>query len=278
MYEVDGTTIIRNGAGKIIVKVESKLITPELALKMLGKNTDNRALRSHRVDQYVRDITQGDWKINGVPIIFDENGTLRDGQHRLHAIAKAQIAMPMIVATVDYTQANFYDIGLQRRVNDIIRLENDDELSEFNDSSVISVANYFNKRSHRGKLGSKAETIELIKENKDVFLFLKRFSSKKFPRYVFPCGVKAAVCAAFKNGYDEEKLDSFGDVLASGIVSDENDVPIIRLRDYLMANSKCGGNIAQDDAYMRAQNTLKAYELGNKRAICRQASREYYTF
>lgn len=68
-------------------------ITPEIAESMLARNTRNRKIRTRGVDQYARDIENGDWKENGDAIRFDADGVLIDGQHRLTAIVAAGAAV-----------------------------------------------------------------------------------------------------------------------------------------------------------------------------------------
>jgi len=61
---------------------EVMTITPEIAIKMLSKNTSNRPLNQKHIAFLVRDIKAGRWKLNGDAIRFGENALL-DGQHRL---------------------------------------------------------------------------------------------------------------------------------------------------------------------------------------------------
>lgn len=73
-------------------------ITPDMAVEWLQTaNTENRRIRSAWVDTLAREITEGRWMMTGDPIRFDERGILIDGQHRLSAIARTQIAVPLYV-------------------------------------------------------------------------------------------------------------------------------------------------------------------------------------
>ena len=61
-----------------------EFITPEIAQALLETNTENRKLSRGTVQAYSQDILAGNWDENvGVAISIDENGILRDGQHRL---------------------------------------------------------------------------------------------------------------------------------------------------------------------------------------------------
>jgi len=64
-------------------------ITPEMAEKMLLKNTSNRKPSAKVVNKYAKDIALGNWVLNGESIKLTKGGVLIDGQHRLLAIIKA---------------------------------------------------------------------------------------------------------------------------------------------------------------------------------------------
>ena len=77
------------------IRVET--ITPQLAEIYLGKNTHNRNIRKPVVGKYANDMENGFWNFDGAPIRFADDGTLLDGQHRLHAIIKSNKAIDLLV-------------------------------------------------------------------------------------------------------------------------------------------------------------------------------------
>lgn len=79
------------------VDCEVVLVTPKMALQWLSKNTMNRCVVEARVDMYSGFLSGGEWLFDAMPIRFDVNGTLLDGQHRLLAIARTSIPAPMLV-------------------------------------------------------------------------------------------------------------------------------------------------------------------------------------
>ena len=70
-------------------KVET--ITPEIARDYLSKNSRNPRKTMDRsvIRKYADDIEAGLWQLNGEAIIFDEDGFLKNGQHRLCAVILA---------------------------------------------------------------------------------------------------------------------------------------------------------------------------------------------
>lgn len=99
------------------------MVSPETARRWLGQNTNNRRLRRSLVTSYARDMANGNWLLDGAPIRFAADGTLLDGQHRLHAIVEANITLPLFVirGLNPETQA-VMDIGGKRSAADALRL------------------------------------------------------------------------------------------------------------------------------------------------------------
>lgn len=95
---------------------EIVFVTPQFAKKALEKNK-NRRLTTKHVNKFCRLIKQGDFRFNGDTISFNTDGELVDGQHRLTAIVKTQIALPMIVIyDLDNEDALSKDQGARRTV------------------------------------------------------------------------------------------------------------------------------------------------------------------
>ena len=92
-------------------------ITPEKAKEYLAHNTNNyRSLMPATVKAYAADMAAGRWEINGEPIAFDENGTLKNGQHRLNAIMASGETIPILVVRGIPKDTDIYDFGKTRTV------------------------------------------------------------------------------------------------------------------------------------------------------------------
>jgi len=81
-------------------KIEAKLVdvTPAMASRWLNNhNTHNRPLYQKVVDSYALDMKRGYWALNHQGICFSEEGVLLDGQHRLAAIIKSGVTIPLYV-------------------------------------------------------------------------------------------------------------------------------------------------------------------------------------
>lgn len=95
------------------ITAEVRKVTPELAKTWLGTTEKNRTFRKSRVAQYAADMKAGRWQLNGEAIKFDKNGHLLNGQHRLHAVVRADTTVPMLVISgLDPETRTTMDSGL----------------------------------------------------------------------------------------------------------------------------------------------------------------------
>lgn len=102
--------------------VKEITITPDQAAAMLRRNLTNRRVDKNQVQQYADDMSAGRWK-NVSMIIFDRNGCLIDGQHRLMALVKAQATIPFVVKTGAPPEAiDVIDSGKKRSAADALTI------------------------------------------------------------------------------------------------------------------------------------------------------------
>ena len=94
-------------------------ITPAMAEEYLRHNEHNPRKRPNRkvIDSYAQDMKTGNWFINGEPIVFDANGDLKNGQHRLMAIIKANVPIEMLVVRGVDPRITTFDYGFVRSMS-----------------------------------------------------------------------------------------------------------------------------------------------------------------
>ena len=98
-------------------------ITPELAAVWLGQNTGNRNAKPTAIDKYGRDMQAGAWLLTGEPIIFDSDGTLRNGQNRLRACVHANVPFTsLVVWGIDPDAFAEIDRNIPRTVADVLKI------------------------------------------------------------------------------------------------------------------------------------------------------------
>lgn len=108
---------------RIQAKMES--ITPEYAAYLIQGSQifQNRPLSTLIVKKYADIMRRGLWKANGEPIILDEDGSVLNGQHRLHAvIISGQSIDAMVVRGVDQQAFDSIDKGRLRSNGDVLAI------------------------------------------------------------------------------------------------------------------------------------------------------------
>lgn len=106
------------------------LITPQLAMQLLETNTDNRSLRDSHVRTLAGAMRRGEWRADNGETIklagpsLDDPRVIRDGQHRLWAVAEADAPVEMLVVfNVPREAMSSIDTGLKRGYADHLRLQ-----------------------------------------------------------------------------------------------------------------------------------------------------------
>lgn len=281
-YNINGKSVCTDLYGNIIMETEVMYITPDVAKKFLTNNPNNRKLREPKVAAIVNDMKNGMWKLNGESIVFKANGELADGQHRLSAIIASGVPSLEIVVTVPNEEAKNYDIGLTRSTGDLISFSNDENLKRYNNCKLIGAVTFLLRLKNNYSKGniSKPLIIKEMEHNSDVldWYINSPHAVCRGKAGIGMSPVIAAILAAYKNGYSEEKLNEFCKVLCDGISNSAYHIPIIKLRDWLMNGAKSfgDGNSRQVEVYLRTVYILKAFEKNNSKAICKAAIEDYY--
>jgi hypothetical protein len=129
--------IDRNPAGRTLEVVH---ITPEMAASWLANNINNRSLRERTVARYAADMRAGRWLFTGDPILFAQDGTLIQGQHRLAAIPRSGVdhVCMMVGRGFDEATRAVLDTGVPRKLTDVLKMN-----SEANYNILAGSLRYF---------------------------------------------------------------------------------------------------------------------------------------
>lgn len=100
-------------------------ITPQQATQILAdRNTHNRKVSPIAVTRLARDMANGDFLMNGDAIRFAADGTLLDGQHRLHACVKSGATIRTVVVWNLPSEAQAtMDDGNKRTMSHVLQLD-----------------------------------------------------------------------------------------------------------------------------------------------------------
>jgi len=241
-----------------------ELITPEVAEFFLKSNHGNRKISPVTVRAYAHDMFNGNWDENvGSPISIDEDGVLRNGQHRLQAIVESGKPIRMWVCR-NVSSTGVYDDVRKRSTRDQISIIRPDIESVYMSNRYHGVVRAIINRSSTGKVTNKKATAKTIldftdKHKEELDGFFLRIPQDTVPR-ISVTVVHLSLFMAYMAGVEIEKILKFYDVLVSGMSCKPEEFPIISYRNYLM---DIKGNVQTTrEEISRCQYALKNYLYG----------------
>jgi len=255
LKEVKPTNLVMTQPGLHLVKVDSNV-----ARDWLRFNEKNRRIRGRLVEYLRIQIQSGEWQENHPqPIVFSDAGRLIDGQHRLTAIAEAEVyngsSVKMRVETGAKDSVREYlDTGTPRALEDRVKLDDDLYLNKFASQILkAQVVLYGNcKRS------SPKEAKEFFGNHGDA---VKRvYETHRKEKGTGQITVALAAMEYFE--IDPEKADEFYSDLfmAAGNIQQSQ-----MLRDYLLKiRVISGGRALRKEMYDKAVGCMKAHMQGRR--------------
>lgn len=221
-----------------MINFEKTLITPAKAKELLEANIENRKIRHGRIIQLANDIIEGRWMEDTAETIkIAKTGRILDGQHRLHAIVKANKPIYCHIATnLDESVFKVIDTGAVRSATDIFKI---DKIK--NDKQLPSIIAFYNvlqaekrrKSIHINDKPTNAMLLEQYYENENFWQLIVRNAQSwyiAFAKILSPSIIGGFYAHLYK--IDSEKAYSFMNQLATGL-NIENDV-VAMLRTKLM--------------------------------------------
>ena len=215
------------------------IISPEVAENWLRFNTKNRKINPEYANQMANKISRGLWQFNGEPIIFNTDGGINDGQHRLTGCVKSGKPIETVVAWGASPDAIVtVDRGKKRSLRDnltILRDETDNTLA----SVLNSCVEWFVKGEQSGRAVKRSSRVEF----EDAIEYLDAHPEvKNFDHYKTPTARKIAVISVIWFAHyvcaqiDADDADYFFDHLMSGRQGENPlDETIFVLRETLMS-------------------------------------------
>lgn len=235
-------------------------ITPEIAKRYLEKNKANRHVDEFMVAKYARDIADNRWRSGTSDIVFLDDESLGDGQHRLLAIIKSGVGVLMGVKRgVPVESKIAFDSGKNRTFRDSVKLsEGVDKIHGIASSKIKQIISSV-LTIERGGVASRSlsngEICDFADRFADGLLFISPFcvSNKK--------GVNSPVWAAFLGCFyhvDASQLDLFLRLFSGNADPREpHEVNPIRLKLSIVS-----GTATRRDAaliYERTQRAVQAF-------------------
>lgn len=165
-------------------------ITPTDAAKWLRANRVNRPVRRKHVEFLARQMTDGEWKVNGQAIVIGDNEQILDGQHRLLAIIESGVTVEsLVVYGISEDAFKTIDTGIVRTGSDALALN-------FNENTgtvkAVGTAALWCVRIEAGFIGrgrklSNGEVIQYVRQHASLWECAKAVES--YPKDTRPLSV-----------------------------------------------------------------------------------------
>lgn len=243
----------------VTTKVET--ITPAKAQQYLEKNTSNRPLRKNRVAKYARAMQSKEWRVTNQGIGFNCDGSLLDGQHRLHAVIQSGVPVRMSVTRgLDRESMFGIDVGGNRSVPDIARVAGvNREITTTMVSTARAMIDGLNvKYTNQASAYTEEQIIEFVLKHYDAIEFACSIEFGKVSHSAF-----RAVAARAWYTVNRKALSEFYEILTTGFFKNEGGEWPIKLREhYLSARGATGGHAYRRSLYAKTERALKMFLEG----------------
>jgi hypothetical protein len=226
-------------------------ITPDLALDWLSANTHNRVLREARAQSLADAIRRGEWVLNGDAIRFSEDGTLLDGQHRLWAIAEAEMTVrSVVVRGLPRETQDTMDHGARRSLSDVLTLRGESSTMVL----AASVNYWWRYKNGYVRTPSKRPTVAQAIATLDAHPMLRESGSvlsRARSRFRVQTGPWTTSWYEF-HSLDHDAAETFFDRLLDGIGLEEGS-PILAMRRWLeRQNANQAGGVRYTSTMLHA--------------------------
>lgn len=241
-------------------------VTPEQARSWLEKPAKNRKLSQRRVGLYAAAMKRGDWLLTNQGIAIDEFGQLIDGQHRLSAVAEADVPVELLVIRAAPNKSQLVlDQGLKRLPHDQVGLREGWEVTPMHMAVAKSMVSSIGGAGENERRAMVAD-IQLmdrfyVRHHKAVEFAVAQFASRQKVKGVTIAPVLAPVARAHYT-VDPNRLTRFCEVVATGMADRKGDGPAVVLRNWLLAGR---------DKALSARSGKDRYAIYKKTEIALQA-------
>ncbi len=241
------------------MRSEVVTVTPDMARRLLlSSNKQNRNLRPGVVDKYARDMAAGNWRTTHQGLAFYVDGSLCDGQHRLAAVIRADMAIVfMVTYDVPRESGRSVDLHAQRQAYDALRIGG---APQWLDKTAVSIVRALmcGLGSSRGSTWSVDMLLDYALQYADQVQFAASLIANK-KRNITTAGLAASYMCALCAGEDPEDLRRFSTAMVTGEISGPSENAAIRLREYLMFSSDAWSGTGRFSSTKRSQRAIQAF-------------------
>ena len=266
------------------------LLTPEIALEWLKRNNKNRYFSRDSARLLAAEMNHGYWRENGESIIFDRQGILIDGQHRLQASVNSghSYRVPVITGIAAIVRPTV-DTGKKRSGAQNLQMAGEKNASTL--SATITLWKGYEARDLRAMThpasGSpeRRTTIPRILEDLTQYPELRVAVQRSVAlrpsgqgRSLIPKSEAAMIWHAIvRSGSSMERADTFLGSVLSGYDLAEGS-PIVALRRRLIDQTGPGLKMDKRERLALVLKTWMLWSTGKTRKVIRWEADEGFPF
>jgi len=218
-----------------MIETEVVRITPAIAEEWLQhRNITNRSLSRRSIAMMVDDMREGRWQVTGEAIIFDANGRLTNGHHRLTACIKAGAPFTsLVVRGVEPAAVFVQDTGRARTAGNMAAIMNIPQGKHSAAAARLLLCYEGNDflAAYVGGVGGPTKT-QIVEDCLSRPLFSESVLAVRVCSDVLFCSV-AAACHWLFSQKDRSATERFFHKLHSGAAMEAGD-PVLELRKRLL--------------------------------------------
>jgi hypothetical protein len=248
------------------------LVTPTMAGKYLLKNTNNRKVSPDRVKMFSWLMQHFYWwPLNS--LVFDTQGVLLDGQHRLEAVLKSGVPTHFkVISNVPEDWMTAIDAGRSRKFHDYTKFFNE----PFGEKH-LAIAKYLHNGC--GSMGGRTHKIKSIYENIDLVKMYFEPIDFAIKHTANIRGVTIPVLYAISRAYytcDQLRLIEFCNVLKTGVVRSDRDAAAITIRDFIRdpMRPSCSSTGGVRETYYKSLTAFDDFSRGVRYSIPKKTVEE----
>jgi hypothetical protein len=237
---------------KKVRSVAFELITPQRATELLTLNTQNRKICPVTVNRIAQSIVNGSFVTTNVGVGIDTNNVLTDGQQRLSAVIKSNIAVEMIVAkNLDPKARLVVDTGRKRSHANSLQMMNlasKDIKGKKKDFSkllasvsayiILHQTNRFNNIQAFGNIITNDELVDFVDKNHDELLESALFVTNLSKNCKYVQNTHLLFVYQMHKFFNKKRITQFINIVCGNEVA-QNPLtcPATKLRDVLQQNA-----------------------------------------
>jgi hypothetical protein len=241
-------------------------ITPEMAADYLLRNKSNRKVSWHHVDSLCRAMISDKFDLTHQGIAFDERGYLIDGQHRLHAIIKANKPVRISVT---------YGVGGESRISidtqmrprsyaDALTIEGDDLATK----QTIAACRMWMLLNGNSKPALFEVREFLARHRESIRLAVEIAAGNSILNHGSILGM---LVIAVEAGHAEE-IRNWAEAVKTGVAREDWQTSATRFREWWLSSPKSGGSSTRCEYCRRIFASMDAWI--NRRGLSKLYARE----